>query len=141
MLFSRLKTGDVNRLMNIDDILKEFGLSEFRGLFVDLYSAALNLATLDEEKRKILDNTGGDDTIWDRLGDVLSRENEDKPISEIIGETYDEVTDFFDEARICWLICETYLQTHPLAFIMDLQVMNAINMFMNLGAGGSLIIK
>jgi len=127
--------------MEINDILKIFGLETYKELFIDLYNVTVKLANLDEEKRNILDVSGGEDTIWDRLSDVLSYENEAKEIEEIVGQTYTEVVEFFKEARICLLMCEAYLESHPLAFMIDVQVVNAINLFMNLGASGSLMIK
>jgi hypothetical protein len=126
--------------MNIDHILGDFNLLPFKQLFVPLYNAALEISKLDENIRKRLDEEGGDDTIWDKLVDVLIPENQDKEIKEIVGNTEPAVIDFFTEARYCWLMCEDYIEEHPLAFSMDGQVLNVVNMFMNLGAGGPDVI-
>jgi hypothetical protein len=126
--------------MNIDHVLNDFNLLPFKQLFVPLYHAALEISKLDAAVRKRLDAEGGDDAIWDRLVDVLIPENQDKDIREIVGETEQAVIDFFTEARYCWLMCEDYIEEHPLAFSMDGQVLNVVNMFMNLGAGGPDVI-
>lgn len=123
--------------MNVDHVLDDFGLRPYKQLFKPLYESALRVADLDATIREKLDLKGGDDTIWDKLSDVLDETNQEKEIVEIIGIVEPEaVVELFSEARICWMVCEDYLESHPLAFTMDIQVYNTINMFMNLGAAG-----
>ena len=126
--------------MNIDHVLNDYNMQPFKQLFEPLYKAALEISKLDSAILKRLDEEGGDNTIWDKLVDVLIPENQDKEIKEIVGDTEQAVIDFFTEARYCWLMCEDYIEEHPLAFSMDGQVLNIVNMLMNLGAGGPAVI-
>lgn len=117
--------------MNINHILDDFDLNQYKELFKPLYEAAKRVSALKEDVRV----SCGD--VWDKLGDVLEHGNIDREIVDIIGLSEPaEVIDLFTEARLCWCVCEDYLEDHPLSFTMDIQTYNAINMFVNLSAQG-----
>jgi len=117
--------------MNINHILDDFDLNQYKEFFKPLYEAAKRVAALSEHVRV----SCGD--VWDKLGDVLEARNIDREIVDIIGLSEPvEVIELFTEARLCWCVCEDYLEENPLSFTMDIQTYNAINMFVNLSAQG-----